>query len=75
MEKDENMHRARKRHEAKGTDEGEVTFKDPEEEIAGEGGTPERQEPRAPSSGDVHMSDPQQQHHDSVGDCEETRGS
>ena len=43
MEKDENKHHARKRNEAKGTDEGEVSFKCHDERKATKGGTPGRQ--------------------------------
>ena len=57
MKNDENGHRVRKWYVPKGIDEGEVSFKDHVEGTAGEGGTPEKQEPRVTGSEDVHLSD------------------
>ena len=55
MEKDENNNRVRMRYVARSIDEGEVRLKGDDEGKAGEGGTPEKQEPRVTSSEDVHM--------------------
>ena len=53
----ENKHRAREWYVAKGIDEGEVSFKDHDEERASEGGTPGKQESRATRQEDVRVSD------------------
>ena len=58
MEKDQNKHRVRNWYVAKGIDEGEVRFKDHDEERAIEGRTPGNPESRATRPEDVHMSDP-----------------
>ena len=73
MEKDENKHRARKWYVARGVDEGKVSLKEYDNGKTGGEGTPQEKESRATSSGDVHMSEPQQQQHDNARICEESR--
>ena len=55
--RDGNKHRAHEWYVAKGIDEGEVSFKDHDEERASEGGTPGKQELRATRQEDVRVSD------------------